>query len=68
MPVALIIQGLASLPALIAAFEGLAQDAKRSGRLSPEEDAALAASLQTLQDVKTKPSWWLTDAERVGGA
>ena len=64
MPVALILAGLNSLPTLIQVFESLAADAKRSGRLTDQEDADLAASIKNLSDAKAKPSWWLTDEER----
>lgn len=64
MPVALILQGLQSLPTLIQFYETLAGDAKRSGRLTDQESADLTAAINALQDAKTKPSWWLTDEER----
>ena len=64
MPVALILAGLQSLPTIIQLYETLAGDAKRSGRLSDQEDADLTAAINALQDAKTKPSYWLTDEER----
>jgi hypothetical protein len=49
---------------LIQLFETLAADAKRTGRLSDQENADLEAAIKNLSDAKAKPSWWLTDEER----